>query len=82
MQQKQCQMQATLFPANPLFSLRRHPEIYEEETGDTLLDSTGMFHWCESVPLEHAVLVGTVHIKTLPDFSSTPFFFLAGLLGC
>ncbi|XP_077162491.1 potassium channel subfamily U member 1 isoform X2 [Paroedura picta] len=31
--------------------------ILEEKKSETLLDSTGMFHWCEAVPLEKAILM-------------------------
>ncbi|XP_048369043.1 potassium channel subfamily U member 1 [Sphaerodactylus townsendi] len=30
--------------------------IIEEKISDIMLDSTGMFHWCEAVPLEKALL--------------------------
>ncbi|XP_061449359.1 potassium channel subfamily U member 1 [Rhineura floridana] len=32
------------------------PEILEDEYSETSLDSTGMFHWCEAVPFEQALL--------------------------
>ncbi|XP_060124582.1 potassium channel subfamily U member 1 [Zootoca vivipara] len=31
-------------------------EILEEDPGKTTLDSSGMFHWCEAVPFEKALL--------------------------
>ncbi|KAF7242100.1 Potassium channel subfamily U member 1 [Varanus komodoensis] len=34
----------------------RLPEVLEEQSSETPLDSTGMFHWCEAVPFEKALL--------------------------
>nr|XP_056716872.1 potassium channel subfamily U member 1 [Euleptes europaea] len=35
----------------------RKSTILEGKSSDLLLDSTGMFHWCEAVPLEKAILM-------------------------
>uniref|UniRef100_A0A8C0HHR2 RCK N-terminal domain-containing protein n=1 Tax=Chelonoidis abingdonii TaxID=106734 RepID=A0A8C0HHR2_CHEAB len=42
--------------ADHLLCLFRTAALVIEEDRNALLDSTGMFHWCEAVPLEQAIL--------------------------
>ncbi|XP_066495769.1 potassium channel subfamily U member 1 [Tiliqua scincoides] len=46
---------SAIIPTVTVSDADRNPEIAKEDS-DTILDSTGMFHWCEPVPFEQAVL--------------------------
>lgn len=60
---------ARLFPTNLLLCPFRSPDSMRDDSHATL-DSTGMFHWCEPVPFEQAVLVCTREREKLqPTFS-------------
>ncbi|XP_015274087.1 PREDICTED: potassium channel subfamily U member 1-like [Gekko japonicus] len=45
------------FIARTSAEVKRSSTILEEKTSEDLLDSTGMFHWCEAVPLEKALMM-------------------------